>query len=62
MSIGISLESDEDGNDRYIYNLFVGAEYVNIAGAGMPGRKIGQELVKEMVDEWNHQIQFAEKT
>ena len=38
VSIGVSFEDDDDGNERYIYNLFVGideknnisGEYINI--------------------------------
>lgn len=50
ISIGISYEDDDEGNDCYIYNLFdeVG-EYINIGGKGNHGLMPDLEKFKSIL-------------
>lgn len=50
ISIGVSFETDDDGNDGYIYNLFwQDDEYINISNTGN-----NYETYTEIADEWNN--------
>lgn len=50
ISIGVSFETDDDGNDVYIYNLFwQDDEYINIYNTGN-----NYETYTEIADEWNN--------
>ena len=56
LSVGISFESESpDGEEmaRYIYNLFLGDEYVNIGGYGTLDNPLPDDVIQEMVQEWN---------
>lgn len=51
ISIGISYEDDEDGNDCYIYNLFYDVdEYINICGKGNPEQPINDFIINELIE------------
>lgn len=50
LSIGVSYEEDEDGKERYIFNLFRQKnEYINISNIGFY-----HETISELVEAWNH--------
>lgn len=52
-SIGISYEDIDDETDVYIYNIFLGDEYINISNRGTKENPIPDEVIQELVDEWN---------
>ena len=57
ISFGISYEDDEEGNDCYIYNLFVETdEYINIAGKGNLELPINYSIINELVENYNRLI------
>lgn len=52
-SIGISYEDIDDETDVYIYNIFLGDEYINISNRGTKENPIPDEVIQELIDEWN---------
>lgn len=50
LSLGISLE-DEDGEEVYIYNLFLADTYINISNRGTRENKYSRELLTELYEE-----------
>ena len=59
LSIGISYETDDEGKECYIYNLFCGDEYINIAGAASKEEKVNADVLHELVDAWNWYIDIT---
>lgn len=58
ISIGISYENDDDGNEVYVFNLFLGAdEYVGCGCVGIYEDK--ENMIREAADQWNR---FAEQS
>ena len=55
-SLGISYEDIEEDNSKrevYIYNIFVGSEYINISGKGTVENPLPDNVLDELVTEWN---------
>lgn len=52
-SLGVSYEDIDDKKDVYIYNIFLGEEYLNICGEGTMENPLPDEIVGELVEEWN---------
>lgn len=52
-SIGISLEDLEETPHAYIYNLFVGSEYINISGHGCLNDPLPDCVLQELTSTWN---------
>ena len=52
-SVGISFEDIGDETDIYIYNIFLGEEYINISNRGTKENPIPNEVLEELVEEWN---------
>ena len=57
VSVGISYEDDNEGNEYYIYNLFLkDDEYINICGSSNKEELINKETLNELVVAWNRYI------
>lgn len=52
-SLGISYEDIDDKKDVYIYNIFIGSEYVNISGEGTKENPLPNDILEQLVKEWN---------
>lgn len=52
LSIGISYESDDDGNDIYVYNLFCNDDYINISSIGIGKYKYTKKVIVELARKW----------
>lgn len=52
-SIGISYEDIDDEKDVYIYNIFVGDEYINISNRGTKDNPLPTEVLEELIEVWN---------
>lgn len=52
-SIGISYEDIDDEHDVYIYNIFIDSEYINISGHGTKDNRLPDDVLTELVAEWN---------
>lgn len=50
ISIGVSYERDENGNNVFIYNLFAGEEYINISNKGTDKNKMPNSVLIELKD------------
>lgn len=58
-SLGISYESGIDFDERtdvYVYNVFIGEEYINVSGYGTKENRLPEEVLNELVKEWNLSI------
>lgn len=59
ITIGCSYEHDDDGEEVYIYNLFVRGEYVNIGGCGKWYDPFPDSVATQMlsqIDRWKEKI------
>lgn len=55
-SIGASFEDGEAGDydeERYVYNLFIGDEYINISAAGTADNILPDPVLTEITNRWN---------
>lgn len=52
-SLGISYEDIDDKKDVYIYNIFIGSEYINISGEGTKKNPLPNDILEQLVKEWN---------
>lgn len=53
ISLGESYEDIDDKKDIYIYNIFIGSEYINICGEGTKEEPLPNNVLSELVKEWN---------
>ena len=53
MSLGISYEDADDEKDVYVYNIFIGEEYINISGRGSKENPLPDDVLSELVETWN---------
>lgn len=52
-SLGISYEDLEDLEAAYVYNIFLGDQYANVSTRGTVDNPTPDELLEELVKEWN---------
>lgn len=52
-SLGISYEDIDDKRDVYIYNIFIDSEYINISGEGTKENPLPNDILEQLVKEWN---------
>ena len=52
-SLGISYEDIDDETDVYIYNIFIDSEYINICHKGTQNNPLPNDVLNELVEEWN---------
>ena len=60
LRLGISLE-DEDGEEAYIYNLFLADTYINISNRGTREHKYSKELLAELHEETPKEYKYLIK-
>lgn len=52
-TIGISLEDIDEKQNVFVYNIFVGDEYITIGGYGTQEEPLPDEVVQELTAIWN---------
>lgn len=60
-SLGVSYEDSEDNKEVYIFNIFVGEEYINISGAGTKENPLPEDVLYELSIQWNKYAPEANK-
>ena len=56
ISIGLSYEDSDEGQEVYIYNLFVDGEYINISDRGTNENPLPDSILDELTNAWNDLI------